>query len=59
MGWFVSASVVSLLLGMILVNLIQPGHNLNLPLPDADASTNLKVSSLSPLRHGSTSSPER
>jgi Na+/H+-dicarboxylate symporter len=32
---------------MILVNLIQPGHNLNLPLPDANASTNLKVSSLS------------
>jgi Na+/H+-dicarboxylate symporter len=47
MGWFLSASVASLLLGMILVNLIQPGHNLNLPLPDADASTNLKVSSLS------------
>jgi Na+/H+-dicarboxylate symporter len=47
MAWFVSASLVSLLLGMILVNLIQPGHNLNLPLPDANASTNLKVSSLS------------
>src|SRR5690348_10963881 len=43
MGWFISASVASLLLGMILVNLIQPGHNLNLPIPDASASTNLKV----------------
>ena len=47
MAWFFSASLVSLLLGMVLVNLIGPGHNLNLPLPDADASTNLKASSLS------------
>src|SRR5215510_11568119 len=38
MAWFVSASLVSLLLGMIMVNLMRPGDNLNLPLPDAGAS---------------------
>jgi Na+/H+-dicarboxylate symporter len=47
MGWFIGASLVSLLLGMIMVNLLRPGDNLNLPLPDTDASTNLKVASLS------------
>ena len=35
MGWFIGASLVSLLLGMIMVNLLQPGVGLNLPLPDA------------------------
>src|ERR1700730_18116452 len=29
--WFVSASLVSLLLGMVMVNLLRPGDNLNLP----------------------------
>jgi Na+/H+-dicarboxylate symporter len=47
MLWFVSASLVSLLLGLVLVNILRPGDNLNLPLPDANASTNLKVASLS------------
>jgi Na+/H+-dicarboxylate symporter len=46
MGWFVSASLVSLSLGLIMVNLLRPGESLNLPLPDASVSTNLKVSSL-------------
>ena len=46
-GWFVIASLVSLLLGMALVNVMQPGVGLNLPLPDAAASTNLKTGSLS------------
>ena len=47
MVWFVAASLVSLVLGMILVNVLRPGDNLNLPLPDAQAATNLKVTSLS------------
>ena len=46
MGWFITASLVSLLLGLVMVNLLQPGANLGLPLPDATAQTNLKVSSL-------------
>jgi Na+/H+-dicarboxylate symporter len=47
MVWFISASLVSLLLGLVLVNILRPGDNLNLPLPDAQAATNLKVASLS------------
>src|ERR1700739_4733969 len=47
MVWFVSASLVSLLLGLVLVNILRPGDNLNLPLPDASASTNLNAASLS------------
>jgi Na+/H+-dicarboxylate symporter len=47
MLWFVGASLVSLVTGMILVNILRPGDNLNLPLPDANASTNLKVAALS------------
>jgi Na+/H+-dicarboxylate symporter len=46
MAWFVTASIVSLTLGLILVNLFQPGRSLGLPLPAADATTNLKTSSL-------------
>jgi Na+/H+-dicarboxylate symporter len=47
MGWFISASLMSLVVGMILVNLLRPGDALNLPLPDVGASTNLKTASLS------------
>src|SRR3974390_2973402 len=47
MLWFVSASLVSLLLGLVMVNILRPGDNLNLPLPDVSASTNLNAASLS------------
>ena len=47
LAWFVTASLVSLLLGMVLANLFQPGANLKLPLPDAGLSTNLKTGGLS------------
>jgi Na+/H+-dicarboxylate symporter len=43
-GWFLTASLVSLLLGMLLANLLQPGANINLPLPDVGASANLATS---------------
>jgi Na+/H+-dicarboxylate symporter len=46
LGWFISASLISLLLGLLFVNLLQPGHAMNLPLPEAGASTNLKTSAL-------------
>src|SRR3954453_9590491 len=46
MLWFVSASLVSLLLGLVLVNLLAPGDNLNMPLPEAGAATNVHGSSL-------------
>ncbi|RZL00233.1 MAG: dicarboxylate/amino acid:cation symporter [Rubrivivax sp.] len=44
-GWFMAASVVSLGLGLLLANLLQPGQHLGLPLPDIGASVNLKTSS--------------
>src|SRR5690349_2656546 len=47
MGWFITASLFSLLLGMLLVNVLQPGTSLNLPLPEVGTSSNLKTSSLS------------
>src|SRR5450432_4353304 len=45
LGWFVIASIVSLLLGLLLANLLHPGKNLGLPLPDIGAATNLKTAS--------------
>ncbi|GJE61829.1 dicarboxylate/amino acid:cation symporter [Methylobacterium trifolii] len=45
--WFVGASFCSLMIGLVLVNILQPGHNLNLPLPDVGAGTGLKAASLS------------
>ena len=47
LGWFITASLVSLLLGMMLANLFHPGAGLKLPLPDAGLSTNLKTGGLS------------
>ena len=44
--WFITASLVSLLLGMVLANFFQPGANLKLPLPDAGLSTDLKTGGL-------------
>jgi Na+/H+-dicarboxylate symporter len=38
-GWFVCASLVSLTLGLMLVNLLQPGVGLGLPIPPADAAS--------------------
>lgn len=44
--WFISASVVSLLLGCLLANMLQPGAGLGMPLPAATAATNLATKSL-------------
>ena len=38
-GWFLSASLISLSLGLIMVNLLQPGVGLGLPLPDVTAAS--------------------
>jgi Na+/H+-dicarboxylate symporter len=45
-GWFTAASLLSLSIGLLFVNLAQPGAHLNLPLPAADAATNLKTDAL-------------
>ncbi|HKX64363.1 MAG TPA: dicarboxylate/amino acid:cation symporter, partial [Rhizomicrobium sp.] len=39
LGWFMLASLVSLVLGLIMVQLLQPGAGLNLPLPPPQASS--------------------
>ena len=44
LGWFVIASLFSLVLGLIMANWLQPGHNLGLPLPDIGSATNLATS---------------
>ncbi|MBC9912496.1 dicarboxylate/amino acid:cation symporter [Chitinophaga varians] len=41
MLWFISATFVSLFLGLVLVNIMKPGLSLNLPLPDTHASTGI------------------
>ena len=45
--WFLSATLVSLLLGMLLVNLFQPGTEMHLPLPDSHLSTGIKKTGIS------------
>jgi Na+/H+-dicarboxylate symporter len=45
--WFLSATVVSLLLGMLLVNLFNPGGTMHLALPDSLLSTDIKKSAIS------------
>lgn len=44
--WFISASLVSLLLGCLLANVLQPGVGLGMALPDVNAATNLATKSL-------------
>jgi len=46
MGWFLAASITSLLLGLVMSNLLHPGLGMDLPLPAADAASNLKTGSL-------------
>jgi len=43
-AWFLTASLVSLVLGLVMANVLQPGVNLGLPLPDIGASANLATS---------------
>lgn len=45
--WFLSASLLSLVLGMILVNIFRPGEAMNLPLPDSHTSTGIQKAALS------------
>lgn len=47
MLWFISASLMSLVLGMIMVNLFKPGEAMNLPLPSSHTDTGIKATALS------------
>ncbi|MFC3626412.1 dicarboxylate/amino acid:cation symporter [Vogesella amnigena] len=46
MGWFLTASFVSLSLGLLMVNLLKPGVGLGLPLPDVTASSGIEKGAL-------------
>jgi Na+/H+-dicarboxylate symporter len=41
--WFVGASLMSLLLGMIMVNLFEPGIAMHLPVPDTSESSGIST----------------
>jgi Na+/H+-dicarboxylate symporter len=45
LGWFIFASLVSLTLGLFLVNLLQPGVGLGLPLPPTTAASGVETAS--------------
>jgi Na+/H+-dicarboxylate symporter len=45
--WFLGASLISLVLGMLLVNLFKPGSAMHLPLPDGSQVTDIKKTSFS------------
>jgi len=47
MGWFVTASFVSLLLGLVMVNLLKPGVNFPGAVPDQSQATGLATSAFS------------
>ncbi|MEY3398827.1 MAG: hypothetical protein RL220_1421 [Bacteroidota bacterium] len=44
--WFMSASFISLFLGLVLVNLMEPGKMMQLPLPPADANTGVEATAM-------------
>jgi Na+/H+-dicarboxylate symporter len=44
--WFIGASLMSLLLGMILVNFFEPGTAMNLPVPDVGEDSGIAKGSL-------------
>lgn len=46
LAWFVFASLVSLTLGLLLVNFLEPGQVLDLPLPEANASSGIQAGAL-------------
>lgn len=43
LGWFIGATFVSLSLGLVLVNILQPGVGLNLPLPPVTAVSGIET----------------
>jgi Na+/H+-dicarboxylate symporter len=47
LAWFIGASIVSLTLGLILVQLFEPGKAMQLPIPEATAESSVKADGLS------------
>jgi Na+/H+-dicarboxylate symporter len=46
LGWFLGASLCSLLIGLIIANVLRPGDSVSVPLPEVGAATNLKTTAL-------------
>lgn len=46
LGWFVFASLTSLLIGLVLANTLRPGEAVGVPLPEVGTATNLKAAAL-------------
>jgi len=46
LGWFITASLCSLVIGLIMANLLRPGDAVGVPLPDVGTATNLKTGAL-------------
>jgi Na+/H+-dicarboxylate symporter len=46
LGWFIFASLISLVLGLVLVQLFEPGRALNLSLPEAGSSSGMAASAM-------------
>jgi Na+/H+-dicarboxylate symporter len=42
-GWFLGATLMSLIIGLFMANLLQLGHELNLPLPPEEAAASAAV----------------
>ncbi|WP_153067462.1 dicarboxylate/amino acid:cation symporter, partial [Steroidobacter cummioxidans] len=47
LAWFIGASLISLTLGLILVQVFEPGKAMQLPLPEANAASGLQTDALS------------
>jgi Na+/H+-dicarboxylate symporter len=47
LGWFLFASLISLTLGVLLVNLFEPGKALHIPLPDSTSHSDVTATGLS------------
>jgi Na+/H+-dicarboxylate symporter len=45
--WFLGASLISLLLGLVLMNIVRLGHNLHLPIPEAASTDKIQAAPLS------------
>ena len=48
MAWFITASVVSLALGILMINILQPGVGVGLPLPEANAVSGVSAKAFDP-----------
>lgn len=45
--WFLLTSLISLALGLVMVNWFEPGQSISLPLPPVDAQTGIQTSAIS------------